>query len=99
MEIWYSPSAFKHGIDADQIQHLVDHWPPPFAVASAREPGVDVHLYIGEDARGRRLEVIGRPYRDEAGSGEWGLHVFHADRLRSSYQPFYEEQVRWRSVE
>ncbi len=100
MEIWYSESAFRHGITEDQIQYLLDHYQGfPFLAESARDPGEYVDLYVGDDARRQALEVIGRPHEDEDAPGSWGVHVFHADRLRRGYRPYYEEQMLWQHVE
>lgn len=87
-------SAYKHGITAGQIRHLVEHWWPPFPVVSARDPAVDVWLYVGEDRRGTPLEVIGVEEQDE--SGVWDLVIFHAMKLRPAYRRYYEEVWRWR---
>jgi hypothetical protein len=47
-------------------------------------------VYLGDDAEGRRLEVIA------VETGEDELLVIHAMPLRSKYKPQYEEACKWR---
>jgi hypothetical protein len=68
----------------------------PYLVESATYPGKLVELYVGDDAQGSAIEVIGESREDPDAPGEWVLVVFHADRLRRSYRHYYEEQMRWR---
>lgn len=68
MEVRLAAAAYKHGITAGQIRHLVEHWGPPFPVASARDSTVDVWLYVGEDRRGTPLEAIGVDEQDARGA-------------------------------
>ena len=90
----FADSAFKHGITEDQIRHVIEHWQPPFLIASARDPATDVLLFVGEDAAGVPLEVIA--VEEQRWDGEWELVVLHAMRLRPVYRHFYEEALQWR---
>jgi len=47
-------------------------------------------LFVGDDATGERLEVVGVELDDGR------LRVIHAMPMRSSYQDLYQEAQRWR---
>ena len=90
----FANAAFKHGITEGQIRHVVEYWQPPFSIASASAPTREVLLFVGEDRRGVRLEVIA--VEEEGPHGESELLVFHAMRLQPAYGHYYQEILRWK---
>ncbi len=88
----FADSALKHGITEAQIRYVIEHWQPPFPVQSARDSTIEVLLFVGDDNRGRALEVVAVEEQDPQGA--WDLLVFHAMRLRPTYRQYYEEVLR-----
>ena len=72
-------SAFKHGLDALEIEHAVEH---PIAIVDL-EPDADPPkvLLIGSDKSGNLLEVIWLKFADER------VLVIHAMPLRQAFFP------------
>jgi hypothetical protein len=91
--IKFARSATRHRVSRERSRYVIEHCglrfkesPPP-----SNRAVLDLRLvYLGDDAEGRRLEVIAvETDKDE-------LLVIHAMRLRSKYKPQYEEARKWR---
>jgi len=91
--IKFARSATRHRVSRERSRYVIEHCGLRFK-ESPPQAGADVPdirlVYLGDDADGRRLEVIAvETARDE-------LLVIHAMSLRTKYKSQYEEARRWR---
>lgn len=94
MLIRFATSATKHGITHDQARYVIEHCGLPFIESPpAGSPGGDRVLFLGDDAQGVALEVIGLPVTDTE------LLVIHAMKMRRRYQRLYTEALPWRTTQ
>jgi hypothetical protein len=90
--IRFTRSARRHRIGHAHVEHVVNHagmrfpYPPP---ASAPPSAATRYLYVGDDDRGRPLEVFALDQADGS------LLVIHAMDLRPKYTQRYQEAKRW----
>lgn len=91
-KVRWARSASRHRVKRRSILHAIDHCslrfverPPPAAPSGAS----DRHVFVGDDERGRPLEVMAVEFKEE------DLLVIHAMELRDRYQLDYEEARRW----
>jgi hypothetical protein len=78
-------------VSRSQVQHVVKHAELFFVrLASRPERPDEALLFLGDDAHGEQLEVVGV----ELGDG--GLRIIHAMAMRDSYRDLYEEAKKWR---
>lgn len=70
------PSAFRHGLDAADIEHVVEH------AMVIEDLDDDLRLYLGPTQGGALLEIITVP--DENQTDEL---VIHAMPMRAKYRP------------
>jgi hypothetical protein len=76
-KIIYVPSAFKHGVNRENICHVLA-WPE---YEGPLEDDGDKHLVIGFDLNGNLLEIL---YNQ---TGDGIAKVFHAMKCRSIFYP------------
>ena len=81
MAIRFSRSAARHGIRQDRSRYVVEHCAWPLYSADPEREGLV--LFLGPDARGVPLEVVGLELADG------GLLVIHAMRLRKMHGDDY----------
>lgn len=86
MAIRFSRSASRHGIGHDRSRYVVEHG--EFPLYSADPDRESLVLFLGPDARGVPLEVIGLELAD----GD--LLVIHAMRLREMHRDDYARVMR-----
>jgi hypothetical protein len=94
MRYWgysWTAGSRKHRVSRGQVRHVVEHSGLYF-VRPADPPGRpdEALLFVGGDADGTKLEVVGVELADGR------LRVIHAMPLRASYEPLYEEARQWR---
>lgn len=87
MAIRFAQSASRHRISPDRVRFVVEHCPCPLYPATGEQQ--DLVLFLGADANGVPLEVIGV----ELDGGN--LLVIHAMRLRRGYRNDYVRVMRW----
>lgn len=87
----WTAGARKHRVSRNRVRQVVEHAGLYF-VRSADPPARpdDALLFLGDDADGARLEVVGVELADGR------LRVIHAMPMRASYQQLYEEARQWR---
>jgi hypothetical protein len=87
----WTAGARKHGVSRAQALHLIAqaglYFVRPAAPPERPDEGL---LFLGEDAAGVRLEVVGVELADG------GLRVIHAMPMRRAYEDLYEEARKWR---
>jgi hypothetical protein len=92
----WTHASRRHGIARDDARFVVEHCglvfiqgPPSGSVLP------DARLvYLGDDRRGRPLEVMGVEMEPEA-EDEEHLRVIHVMELRNKYREQYEEAKKW----
>lgn len=91
----FAHSAFKHGITEAQIRYVIAEYGPADNAELASNPDAVGMLYVGDDQRGRALEIIGVII--DLVEVEQDLLIIHAMPLRPRYQREYERilQERW----
>lgn len=88
MAISISPSASRHGISEARIRHIIATCPCPLYPPPDDPGAADLVVFLGPDANGVPLEVVGIE------SADGGLVVIHAMRLRRQYAGDYERVMR-----
>jgi hypothetical protein len=82
MAIRLAPSAARHGISRVRARYVVEHCACP--LYSEEPADEDLVIYLGLDANGVPLEVMGIELADES------LLIVHAMKLRPKYQDAFE---------
>jgi hypothetical protein len=87
----WTAAARKHGVSREQVGHVDEHC----GLVLVRRPVPpnrpdEALLFLGDDANGRPLEVVGVLLDDGR------LRVIHAMGMRDGYRPLYEEALGWR---
>lgn len=97
MRLSWTAAARRHRIAPPDTRFVVEHCGLVFLQpAPAGSPVPDDGLvYLGDDASGRPLEVVGVDLETGPG-GEQHLRVIHAIELRDKYRSQYEEARKWR---
>ena len=92
MGIRHAPSAFKHGITAEQIEYIVGHCGLVFDETSPIDSDIpdDRSLFLGDDANGVAIEVAALDLE----SGD--LVIVHAMKLRARYRTQYIDAIAHR---
>lgn len=91
MVLRFTTSAAKHGITHEQARYVIDHCGLPFnESAPPGQPGGDRVLFLGDDAQGVAIEVLGLPISDRE------VLVIHAMKIRRRYHRLYREALPWR---
>jgi hypothetical protein len=87
----WTAGARKHRISRTLVRHVVEHAGLVF-VREASPPGRpdEALLFVGDDADGTALEVVGVELSDGR------LRVIHAMVMRPAYRDLYEEAKTWR---
>ena len=86
MAIRFSRSAARHGIRQDRSRYIVEHCAWPLYSADPEQEGLV--LFLGPDARGVPLEVVGLELADG------GLLVIHAMGLRKVHGDEYARVIQ-----
>jgi hypothetical protein len=86
----WTAGARKHRVSRPRVRHVVEHAGLYF-VRPADPPARpdEVLLFLGDDAAGVALEVVGVELADGR------LRIIHAMPMRRGYQDLYEEARRW----
>jgi hypothetical protein len=84
----FSRSAARHGIAHERSRFVVEHCQSPLYPVDDDE--TSSVIFLGPDARGVPLEVIGLELAD----GD--LLVIHAMPLRRRFREEYERMMQWR---
>jgi hypothetical protein len=93
VDLRWARSATKHRISHERSRYVIEHCGLRFeqqAPADALARADPRLVYLGEDADGVALEVMGIELEDGS------LLVIHAMPLRDRYREQYEEAKRWR---
>jgi hypothetical protein len=86
MRIEFARSARRHRIGRTRALYVIAN--PVVEVTVAGEDGQEDRLvYLGDDPRGRALEVMGVPI-------DGGILLIHVMDLRPKWRPLYEEGKR-----
>lgn len=87
----WTAGSRKHGVSRAQVRRVVEGARLYF-VRSADPPSRpdEALLFVGDDADGTKLEVIGIELADGR------LRVIHAMPMRAGYETFYKEAQEWR---
>jgi hypothetical protein len=87
----WTAGSRKHRVSRGQARHVIEHAGLYF-VRPADPPGRpdEALLFVGDDADGSRLEVVGVELADGR------LRVIHAMAMRLAYGPLHEEARKWR---
>jgi hypothetical protein len=88
--IIFRRSAARHGISRERATSVISTCPYPLSVADDEPDRVDRVVFLGPDAGGVPLEVVGI----ELDNGD--LVVIHAMRMRRRYERAYAQVMRWR---
>jgi hypothetical protein len=87
----WTAGARKHGASREQVRHVVEdaglYFVRPPEPPSRPDEAL---LFLGDDADGNKLEVIGVELADGR------LRVIHAMPMRAGYEPLYKEAQEWR---
>jgi hypothetical protein len=87
----WTAGARKHGVSRDQVRHVVQTAGLYFVRAADPPARPDeALLFVGDDAGGTRLEVVGVELADGR------LRVIHAMPMRAGYEALYKEAQEWR---
>jgi hypothetical protein len=87
----WTAGARKHRVSRAQVGHLIAQAGLYFVRPPAPPEWPDEALpFLGDDAAGVRLEVVGVELADG------GLRVIHAMAMRRAYEDLYEEARKWR---
>jgi hypothetical protein len=87
----WAASVRRHRISRAQSRHVVEYAGLFFVrPASPPERPDEALLFLGDDAEGNRLEVVGVKLDNER------LRVIHAMPMRARYEALYEEAKQWR---
>lgn len=93
MLVRFTTSATKHGITHEQAKYVIDRCGLPFIESlPPGSPGGDRELFLGDDAQGVAMEVLGLPVTAT------DLLVIHAMKIRRRYQRLYTEALPWRTT-
>jgi hypothetical protein len=86
----WTAGSRKHGVSRARVRQVIQGARLYF-VRPADPPGRpdEALLFVGEDADGTKLEVIGVELADGR------LRVIHAMPMRASYEPLYKEAQGW----
>jgi hypothetical protein len=93
MELRWARSATKHRISRERSRYVIERCglrfeqDPPAGARASADPRL---VYLGDDADGVALEVMGIELEDG------GLLVIHAMPLRDRYREQYKEAKAWR---
>lgn len=93
MDLRWARSATKHRISRERSRYVIKHCglrfeqSPPAGAPAGAAPRL---VYLGDDADGVALEVMGIELEDGS------LLVIHAMALRDRYRDQYEEARTWR---
>lgn len=90
----WARSVSKHRVSRRQIRFVLDRCRLRFTEAPPAEAPEDAShrlVFLGDDDRGRALEVMAVEKADES------LLLIHAMELRDRYRLDYEEAMRWRN--
>lgn len=87
----WTAGSRKHRVSRSQVRHVVEHSGLYF-VRSADPPARpdEALLFVGDDAEGIALEVVGVELADGR------LRVIHAMPMRASYELLHKEARQWR---
>ena len=88
MRIDFAPSASRHGVSRDRARHVIEHCASPLYPPEDDREDRDLVVFLGPDVRGVPLEIVALE------TGDDGLYVIHAMRLRRKYEADY-----WRVTE
>lgn len=87
----WTAAARKHRVSRVQARHVIDHAGLVFIQpATPPDRPDDAMLFLGDDAAGSPLEVVGVELADGR------LRIIHAMPMRASYRDLYEEATKWR---
>jgi hypothetical protein len=90
LAIIFRRSAERHGISRDRATFVITTCPGPLYAPDDEPALADRVLFLGPDASGVPLEVIGIELND----GD--LVVIHAMRMRRRYERAYAQVMQWR---
>ena len=84
-------AARKHRVSRVQVRHVIEHSGLYFVRPAdpPRRPD-EALLFVGDDADGTKLEVVGVELADGR------LRVVHAMPMREGYELLYKEAQKWR---
>jgi len=88
--IIFRRSAARHGISQERATFVISTCPYPLSAPDDDPDRIDRVLFLGPDAGGVPLEVVGI----ELDNGD--LVVIHAMRMRRRYAGTYAQEMRWR---
>lgn len=87
MPLRFARSAARHGISRERVRHVVETCRSPLYSDDADRAGLV--LFVGADAHGIPLEVVGIELTDDV------LVIIHAMRLRARNRDDYEWVMQW----
>ena len=87
MPLRFARSAARHGISRERVRNVVETCRSP--LYSDDEDRAGLVLFVGSDAHGVPLEVVGIEIADD------DLLIIHAMRLRARNRDLYEWVMRW----
>jgi hypothetical protein len=87
----WTAGSRKHRVSRSQARHVVEHAELYFVrPADPPDRPDEALLFVGDDAHGLKLEVVGVELADGR------LRVIHAMPMRPGYEPLYQEAHKWR---
>lgn len=90
MALIFRRSAARHGISRERVTFVISTCPCPLSVPDDDPDRIDRVVFLGPDAGGVPLEVVGI----ELDNGD--LVVIHAMRMRRRYERAHAQVMRWR---